>query len=133
MPIKVRGLTTGGEVHSSPFIGPINHTVAIRVDVSTLTSVEVDANGWLKPGILLLQAGTPVTGAAQVIYGAVVEPVKLADDVAGLASAPDVDVSVALFCLLNRDILEDIMGRALSANELAAVAAAGSHVALTPT
>jgi hypothetical protein len=133
MPIKVRALTTGGEVHPTPFVGPINHTVAIRLDVSTFTSAEVDAKGWLKPGVLVLAAGTPVTGVSQVIYGAVVEAVKLADSVAGLASAPDVDVTVALFCLINRDLLEDSMGRALNANELAAVSAAGSHVALTPT
>ena len=41
--------------------------------------------------------------------------------------------AVGLFVLINRDILEDSLGRALSANELAAVDAAGSHVAITST
>lgn len=133
-PIGIRDLTTAGEVHPSPFVGPINHTVAITVDVSTLSDDEVDANGYLKPGVILQQNGDLVNGTSQIAYGAVVEAVKVAADNSALGSVTDdVQVAVALFCVINRDILEDSLGRALTSNELAAVNAAGSHVAITPT
>ena len=50
-----------------------------------------------------------------------------------VAHRDDIDVAVGLYVLLNRDIAEDVLGRALSADELAAINAAGSHVAVTPT
>jgi len=133
-PMDVRSVAAAGEIHPTPFVGPINHTVVITVDVSTLTTAEVDANGYLKPGVILQQNGDLVSGASQIAYGAVVEATKVAADNSALGGVTDdVQVAVALFCLINRDILEDSLGRALSANELAAVDAAGSHVAITPT
>lgn len=135
MPMRVTS-TAGGEVHPNPFVGPINHTVGIRVDVSTLTTAEVDADGYIRPGVLLKENGALADATAnETIYGAVVEATKIADDnVAGtLAAADDVEVPVAMFVLINRDILEDSLGRAVSANELAALARGGSHVVLTPT
>lgn len=133
MPMSVTN-TAGGDIHPSPFVGPVDHTVSLLVDVSTLTSDEVDAYGYLKPGVILQQNGDKITGTSQVAYGAVVEAVKVAADNTALGSVTDdVEVAVGLFVLLNRDILEDSLGRALSANELSAVDAAGSHVAITPT
>lgn len=133
MPIRVT-TSDGGDVHPSPFVGPINHTVAIRVDVSELDDDLVDDDGYLKPGVILQADGTPISDTGQIAYGAVVEATKIADNnTTALATAPDIDVAVGLFVLLNRDIAEDLLGRALSADELAAVNAAGSHVAVTPT
>jgi len=135
--MSVTDLTTAGEVHPNPFLGPVNHTVGVLVDVSTLTTDEVDDYGYIKPGVLIQQNGDAITAAAQVAYGAVVEPVKVApagsDNTALAAITTDVEVAVGLWVLLNRDVLEDILGRALDANELAAVDLAGSHVAITST
>lgn len=134
MPMSVTSVATAGEIHPSPFVGPINHTVGIKVDVSALTSNEVDANGYLKPGVILQQTGAPIGAPAQIAYGAVVEAVKVHTDNTTLAGVTaDVEVAVGLYVLINRDIVEDSLGRALSADELSAVNAAGSHVAVTPT
>ena len=134
MPISVT-TTAGGDVHPNPFIGPVNHTAPVLLDVSTLSSDEVDANGYIKPGVLLQQNGDLISGASQIAYGAVVEAVKVADgnQAGDLSGASDVMIPVAIWCLINRDILEDSLGRVLSANELAAVDIAGSHVAITNT
>ena len=126
----------GRTVYGNPFVGPVNHTVAIRLDVSDLTAVEIDADGYLKPGVLLKEDGTIIDATAgEFAYGAVVEAVKVAASnvAADIAAATDIDVTVAVIALLNRDILEDILGRALSAAELAAIRAAGSRLAITPT
>lgn len=133
MPMKVTA-AAGGEVHANPFIGPIGHPVSLRIDVSALTANMVDQYGYLKPGVLVQASGVPVNGVTQIAYGAVIEATKVADNNgAALATAPDIDVAVGLWVLLNRDILEDLLGRVLSADELAAINAAGSHVAVTPT
>jgi hypothetical protein len=135
--MKISSVADAGEVHPNPFVGPVNHTVALLVDVSTLTTDEVDNYGYLKPGVILQANGDKITGASQIAYGAVVEAVQVApagsDDTALAAITTDVEVAVGLFVLLNRDILEDSLGRVLSANELAAIDVAGSHVAITPT
>ena len=137
MPMKVTETAAAGAVHPSPFIGPINHQVGILVDVSTLTTDEVDNYGYLKPGVILTQTGDLVSLTTEVAYGAVIEAVKVApagsDSTALAAITTDVEVAVGLWVLLNRDILEDSLGRAVSANELLAINAAGSHVALTNT
>lgn len=136
MPMSVSS-TPGGEVHPTPFVGPVEHSVAVLLDVSTLTIDEVDQYGYIKPGVLIQINGDKITGVSQVAYGTVIEAAKVApagSDTAALgAITDDVEVAVGLFVLINRDILEDSLGRALSADELSAVDAAGSHVAITPT
>ena len=133
-PIQIRDLTAEGEIHPTPFLGPVNHTVGLKIDVSVLTADMVDQHGYLKAGVLIQQSGVPVNGAAQIAYGAIAEHTKVHTDNTTLAGVTDdVEVAVALYVLMNRDILEDSLGRALTADELAAVDAAGSHVAITPT
>lgn len=139
MPIRDVVESTGSDSQASPFVGPVDHTIGLKVDVSGLTDDEVDDNGYLKPGVpfkfagglLVLADGT----AGEFIYGCVVEATKIADDnaPATLAAAADVEVAVAFLCAVNRDILEDVLGRALTANEIAAFAAAGSLARLLPT
>jgi len=135
--MKISSVADAGEVHPNPFVGPVNHTVALLVDVSTLTTDEVDNYGYLKPGVIIQATGDKITAPSQIAYGAVVEAVQVApagsDNTALAAITVDVEVAVGLFVLLNRDILEDSLGRAVSADELAAIDAAGSHVAITPT
>lgn len=131
MPMRVKDTADAGEVHANPFVGPIDHPIAIRVDVSTLTDAEVDDYGYLRPGTPLTRAGT-LPGVDEFVFGCVIEGAKVADDnvAATLAAAEDVDVAVTVIGAVNRAILEDNLGRVLTANEIAAFDAAGSKVAL---
>jgi hypothetical protein len=49
--------TDAGTVHPNPFIGPTNFPASVRVDVSELSSDEVDEFGFLKPGVILTRSG----------------------------------------------------------------------------
>lgn len=123
--------TAGGGVHANPFVGPINHTVAIRVDVSALTAEMVDTKGYLKPGMILKRDGTPIAApaaAATAGFGVTVEAVKVADSnvAADLAAATDVDVAVAVIGAVNRGLMESNLGRVLNANEIVAFEQAAS-------
>lgn len=130
--------TSGGDDYGNPFVGPVNHTAAIVVDVSGLTDDEVDANGYLKPGVPLQKDGTlipedgetPGTGTEQ-LYGVVLEATKVADSNVGLDEVTvDVEVAVALIGAVNQDMIEDNLGRALNADEVRAFDFAGSKIAL---
>jgi hypothetical protein len=131
MPMRVSAPTGGGNLAVTPFVGPINHTVAIRVDVSTLTSSLVDSRGYLKAGVMLARTGVPVAGAA-LKYGAVVEHTKVAasNSTADLNAATDIDVAVAVICAMNRAILENSLGRVLTADEIASPAGSSPIVLL---
>lgn len=63
MPLGVSTVANAGTVHPNPFVGPVNHTATVRVDVSGLSSDEVDSNGYLRPGVLLTRDGLLVSGA----------------------------------------------------------------------
>ena len=127
--------------YASPFVGPVNYTVHVKLDISTMTTAEVDADGYLKPGLpLAIAAGlaTLVGAAPAFVYGCVVEATKLpvvvpATNTTLAAETNDCLVAVATHSILNRDIVEDNLGRVLSANELAGIDAAGSHTRLTTT
>ena len=61
--------TTGGSVYGIPFIGRVDQTVHVQVDVSQLTTSQVDAKGILKPGVVLPMHGGALgsaNGTAQV-------------------------------------------------------------------
>jgi len=130
MPMKFT-TTTGGDAYGNPFVGPIDHTVGIDVDCTALTSDEIDAKGYVKPGVPLTKAGALV-GAAAFVYGVTVEATKVADgNAAGdIAGAGTVALTVALISAVNKDVIEDILGRALTANELAGFDLAGSKTVL---
>jgi hypothetical protein len=68
MPIGIEK-TEGGTAYASPFVGPVDHTAHVQVDVSALTTTQVDSKGYLKPGVVLtLEGVAPVdtTGTPQV-------------------------------------------------------------------
>lgn len=142
MPISVTE-TAGNDVYASPFIGPIDHVVHLKVDVSTLLidgaqGAQVDAKGYLKPGVpFKLSSGVGVPPTGGYVYGCVVEATKIVAEnptnVSLAADTSDPFVACVTHGLVNRDILEDNLGRALHADEVAAFAAAGSHLALTVT
>lgn len=102
----------------------------VKLDVSTLTTAEVDAKGYLKPNVPLKSDGTLATGAAgEVIHGFTREAIKLPGrtDNSGLgADTSDPLIAVMTFAHLNRDIAEGNLGRSFTANELAAMKLAGS-------
>ena len=120
MPIRIEGLSGGGEgLYGNPFVGPVDFVVAIQVDLSALTDDEIDAFGFLKPGVPLTDAGALV-GTGDAIYGVTVEAMKVADanDATTIAALGTIDVPVATHGMINRDIAEDILGRAYTADEL---------------
>jgi hypothetical protein len=139
MPMRVKK-TAGDTTYGPVFIGDILGMQQVVVDVSTLTTAEVDADGWLKPGVPFQKDGTLVSaGSGQFVYAVNPEPQDLQ-----LATVPPTDATLAAdtktFALgmgtigeVNRDIIEDNLGRAISANELAAFNAAGSMIHVTNT
>jgi len=132
MPIKV-SKTTGTGVYGVPFVGPSSGPVHVQVDVSALTSREVDADGYLKPGVVLTLAGLLPTAAGDKV-GVVPEAIKIHTDNTSLAGVTaDPFVVVHTYGTLSRDITEDNLGAALSAAEIAALNGAGSQIVLLLT
>lgn len=123
MPIRITGPTgTVTKDYESPFVGPVDHTAPVSVDVSSLTNKEVDTKGYLKPGVPFDRDGALITyGGA--LYGVTVEEVKVADgneaaDFSG-AVTPQT-VAVGTIGQINRAVAEDMLERAYSGDELAA-------------
>jgi hypothetical protein len=98
----------------------------------------VDAFGRLKPGVPFKKDGTLADGTSgEFIFGVSVGGNQIVDKGptnttlgANTGVAP---VAVATIAQVNRDIAEDVLGRAYSANEIAAFDAAGSKLVLTRT
>jgi hypothetical protein len=129
MPFRVTNpVTTGGEMYASPFVGDVGHTAQIAVNIANLTTSEVDANGWLKPGVPLTQAGALV-GAAAAVFGVTIEAIKLVAN-NGAARTGTFQIAVGTIGQVNRKVCEDNLGRVLSANEIAGFGLAGSTLKL---
>lgn len=132
--------TSGTTGYGHPFVGDTLTLEQVVVDVSELTTNEVDADGFLKPGVPFKKDGTLLDGTSgEFVYAVNPEPQWI-----GHATIPPTNVSLAADTRtvplgmgtrgdVNRDIAEDNMGRAYTANELAAFDAAGSHISLTRT
>lgn len=139
MPVAVHK-TSGTTGYGHPFVNGVLGLQQVVVDISELTIAEVDADGFLKPGVAFKKDGTLLDGTAlEFVYAVNPEPQNLR-----LATIPPTDVSLAADTKtfpvgmgtigeVNRDIAEDNMGRAYNANELAAFDAAGSMIRLTRT
>jgi hypothetical protein len=135
VPIVIESVA-GGTTHTSPIISPITNRHHIKVDISGLTTAEVDAYGYLKPGVPLRLAGglgVLISAPSQVVDGVTIEQTKIAADNASatLAAATDCLVAVATHVTVNRDLGEDVLGRAYSADEIAALAAAFIYLTST--
>lgn len=137
MPMHVKK-TAGGTTYAPVFLGEILAMEQVLVDVSELTTDEVDADGWLKPGVPFKQDGTLADGSGH-IYAVNPESQNLRLD-----TVPPTNVSLAAdtktyplgmgtMGTVNRDVIEDNLGRALTANELSAFAAAPCKINLTLT
>lgn len=134
-PMSIEQGREGGQAYGSPFRGNTDHLASVRLDVSAMTAAEVDAFGYLKPGVPLTRAGVLVGIAPAHVFGCNAEATKVAasNAPADLAAAADRDVGVVVIGVVNRDVLEDILGRALTADEIAGFDRAGSKLVLTNT
>jgi hypothetical protein len=132
MPIVIAS-TAGGLAHSPVFVGQITGTDVVKVDLSDLSDEEVDADGYIKPGVPLAKDGS-IVGAGVAVWGVTIEAIKVATGGtdAILDAATDCFVTVG-FGLCNRDVMEDNLGRALSADEIAGFDLAGSNCRITRT
>jgi len=131
--------TAGTTVYGPPFITMLDQQQVV-VDLSELTTDEVDADGFLKPGVAFKIDGTLADGTSgEYVYAVNPEAQDLQ-----LATVPPTNASLAADTgtrplgmgtagSVNRDVAEDNMGRAYTANELAAFLAAGSQIRLTRT
>ncbi len=113
MPMRVANTAARGTAYADIRVGECQ-VHQVKLDVSALTGVD-DADGVLPPGLPIRVDGTPVSAGAQVAYGVIgPEPVKIGDD--------DIFGNIILSGNLNRDMIEDNLARALSADELTALA-----------
>jgi hypothetical protein len=140
MPVKVASVA-GGTAYAQPMIGPMGPLEHVKIDLSTLTSAEVDAQGYLKPGVVFKLAGglgVLVTAGTDSIYGVCPEATKLSvvtptTTTTLAAETGDHFVGLCMSGLINRDVAEDNMGRAYSANEIAAFLVAPCQLRLGQT
>jgi hypothetical protein len=119
------------------FVGNILNTDVVKVDISDLTTKEVDQYGNIKPGVPLSKSGDLV-GDGVAVYGVTIEPINI-----GHATVPPTDVSLGAdtgtvfvtvgFGLVNCDIAEDNLERAYTAYEIAGFDLAGSNCRITRT
>jgi hypothetical protein len=137
MPVNVKTVRQAGSGYALPFLGPhTDYTVQIDIDVTALTDDEIDQDGYLKPGTPFDIAGALVGASPAFVYGVSIEPIKVAEgnDAASIAAASDAfQIAVLVIGIVNRDAVEDNLGRALTANEIAGFDRAGSKLVLTAT
>lgn len=128
MPLTITR-TTGDTLYPDPFI-QAGFVASVVVDVSALTTTFVDSNGYLKPGTIVKADGTLITGADQLAFGMVRHPIKVAagNDSTSLNAATDIPVPVVTHGIVNQTLVADLLGRVLSANELAALVLGGRNI-----
>lgn len=117
MPMSVTNTAAAGVAYGDIRVGECQvHQVLL--DVSGLGAAD-DTGGSLPVGLPITAAGIPVAAGTDVIAGLIgPEPVKL--------GAADHFGNIFISGAFNRDMIEDNLGRALSANELAAIALVGA-------
>lgn len=134
MPPKFTAATGSGTNYANPMIHGPKGVISVPVAVSTIPVTDIDADGVLKPGVVLQDKGATFgpMAAAGFAYGVVFEPVKVAksNSVADIAAAANVDVAVSTAGEVNRAVAEANLGRVYNANELASFPLAGSRIRL---
>lgn len=138
MPVRMnKNISAAGVIYGRPVVGPANHTAQISVDITLLTANEVDSQGFLKPGVPFAANGILV-GAAVPVFGIVPEPLDVLHIppfttltfAAALAAAGVQQLAVVTIGQVNRKIIEDNLGRVLTANEIAGFGLAGCLIKL---
>ncbi len=116
-----------GDVYVDPFVGPASHSVQILIDISGLTNDEVDAQGYLKPGVPFRENGLLISAGSQYVFGVTRESVRVGYDPAAktwgngtLHLDGGTDAQIALFTIgqVDKGMIEDNLGRVLTANEV---------------
>lgn len=133
MPIEIVS-TAGDSLYENPFIGAPGPVVNVTLDISTMTTAEVDAKGYLKPGVPVQASGALVSGTGQTVYGVTVEAQKMPGRTGNANLAGDTSdpmIAVATSGTINRDLSEDNLGRAYGANELTALPLGGFKLTTT--
>jgi len=131
VPIKITETILSSETYASAWLGPVDHLVQVLIDVSALTNAEVDAAGWLKPGVPFTRAGVLVGASPAFVYGVTIEPTKIHTDNTTLAAVTtDVWVGLGVIGVIIQDMAESMLGRAYTANEIAGFDRAGSKIVL---
>lgn len=132
MPMRTRVVTSPGQLYGRVMHGITEYTAQRAINVAALTANEVDADGWLKPGVPFDVNGALI-GVGVAVFGISIEPIRVANS----NSAPDltaagaaVQVALATIGQVNRKICEDNLGRVFTANEIAGFAIAGSGLKL---
>lgn len=121
MPLGVTNTAAAGTPYGDIRVGECQ-VHQVKIDVSTLTGVD-DANNSLPVGLPILVTGAPVTAGTDVVFGLIgPEPVKL--------QAADHFGNCMISGSFNKDMIEDNLGRALTANELAAIALVADRINL---
>lgn len=123
MPIRITGPTgTVTKDYESPFIGPVDHTAPVQVDITGMSNKEIDTKGYLKPGVPLTIDGALV-GYGDRLYGVTVEEVKVLEGNTGpliAAGSVSFTIAVATHGQVNRAVAEDMLERAYTADEVVA-------------
>src|SRR5689334_13975055 len=86
MPLRI-ATAAGGNSYGNPMVGPVDHTAHVKVDISGLTTDEVDQYGFLKPGVPLTQTGVLVTSG--FVFGVSIEAANL-----NLATVPPTNTTL---------------------------------------
>lgn len=137
MPIQISSVAEQSS-YGHPFVGEVLATDVVLVDISDLTTNEVDADGYLKPGVPFDKSGNTIANGVAV-YGVTMEPIKLTHatvpptNVSLAADTATQQVALGIAGLVNRDICKDNLGRVLTADEIAGFDLAGSKLHLTRT
>jgi hypothetical protein len=65
-------VTEGDSGYASPFVGAIGPTVQLNVDIENLSDDEIDAKGYIKPGVPLTKSGALIGADAKSTVAAAV-------------------------------------------------------------
>lgn len=132
MPMRRRTLTTPGTIYGRPAVGPTDHMFQLACNIAGLTNVEIDEDGFLKPGVIFARDGSLVGIAPDYAFGFIPEPIQVANgNAAGDISGAGVQqIGVVIIGAMNRKIAEDNLGRVLTADEIAGFERAGSKLHL---
>jgi hypothetical protein len=134
--LRITNTTQSGATYTSPFIQTHRSPDQIPVDVTAFTSAEVTADGSVKPGVPIRKVagsnGTLITAAAQIVAGVTVELTKVAasNSAADLTAAGVVQLVIGREGMVSRQLIEEMLGRVLNANEIAGFGLAGSQIIL---
>ena len=132
MPISSTKTIQKVKTYLNVFLGPVNHEYQLLVDLSSLTSREIDALGYLKPGVPFTRAGVLVGASPAFVFGVTFEAIKVAEDNAAptIAALADQWVGVGLIGAVIQDAAKFNLGADYSANEIAGFDRAGSKIVL---